>query len=304
MTSIKIKNSVVPGKKPLPTDLEQAELAINLADRAIYTKDQTDTVVELTNNSHVVSNSEPVQKDFGDVWVDTNNGIRTVQVWDGANWRGENELLLPPDTIAATFKIRAEAGAVGLTCTPTGQTDADCAILWGDGSRSTGVIAGTHTYATPGEYQVIVLLSPATAILDGGGWPALTNAEWLEFGPFTNGTVLNKMGPDTVDGNGDELLIMLELRKMDFRGCTIQQDQNWGYLFAAVDSNDNALRPGLHPSNVLGVDTSKIVNVEYLCYGRSDIHEVPWPDLPRCTNMSKHDERLQFSVHASCPELS
>ena len=45
--SIKQKTSTVPGKAPLPADIERGELAVNLADKKIYTKDQTDAIVEL-----------------------------------------------------------------------------------------------------------------------------------------------------------------------------------------------------------------------------------------------------------------
>jgi hypothetical protein len=44
---IKIKNSETAGKIPKPADLDRAELAINLPDKKIYTKDQTDSIIEL-----------------------------------------------------------------------------------------------------------------------------------------------------------------------------------------------------------------------------------------------------------------
>jgi hypothetical protein len=44
---IKIKNSTVPGKVPKPDDIQRAELAINLVDKKIYTKDQNDDIIEL-----------------------------------------------------------------------------------------------------------------------------------------------------------------------------------------------------------------------------------------------------------------
>lgn len=41
------KRSSVPGKVPLPADLQVGELAVNLADRTIYTKDSTNAVVAI-----------------------------------------------------------------------------------------------------------------------------------------------------------------------------------------------------------------------------------------------------------------
>ena len=49
---VKHKSSTVAGKAPLPADLERAELAVNLADRQAYTKDQTDAVVKLASPIH------------------------------------------------------------------------------------------------------------------------------------------------------------------------------------------------------------------------------------------------------------
>jgi len=48
---IKIKNSTVAGKAPAITDIDRAELAINLADKKIYTKDQNDKIIELNGIS-------------------------------------------------------------------------------------------------------------------------------------------------------------------------------------------------------------------------------------------------------------
>ena len=44
---VKQKSSTVSGKAPLPADIERGELAVNLADRQLYTKDQNDAVVKL-----------------------------------------------------------------------------------------------------------------------------------------------------------------------------------------------------------------------------------------------------------------
>jgi len=46
-TRIIPKKSSVASKVPLSTDLVQGEIAINLTDKKIYTKDNNDTIVEL-----------------------------------------------------------------------------------------------------------------------------------------------------------------------------------------------------------------------------------------------------------------
>jgi hypothetical protein len=45
--SIKHKTSSVAGKEPLPADLEQGELAVNLVDARLFTKDSSNAIVEI-----------------------------------------------------------------------------------------------------------------------------------------------------------------------------------------------------------------------------------------------------------------
>ncbi len=49
--SIKHKTTTVAGKKPKPADIQRGELAINLADKALFTKDQSDKIVQLGGGS-------------------------------------------------------------------------------------------------------------------------------------------------------------------------------------------------------------------------------------------------------------
>ena len=46
-TTIRIKNSVVAGKEPAPSDLVSGELALNLVDQKLFTKDQTGNIFDL-----------------------------------------------------------------------------------------------------------------------------------------------------------------------------------------------------------------------------------------------------------------
>lgn len=52
MTSIRQKTSTIAGRRPTPADLERGEIAINLADAKLYTKDQRDQIVELGAAPH------------------------------------------------------------------------------------------------------------------------------------------------------------------------------------------------------------------------------------------------------------
>ena len=51
MTSIKHKNSTVAGNAPSAGDLEVAELAVNLADKKLYCKDNNNQIFEIGPNA-------------------------------------------------------------------------------------------------------------------------------------------------------------------------------------------------------------------------------------------------------------
>ena len=100
-TTIKIKNSSTTGSVPAAGDLVQAELAINLADRKIFSKTSGGTVVELSGgargagsddvfyeNSQVVTASYTITSGknamtTGDITI--NDGV-TVTVPSGSRW--------------------------------------------------------------------------------------------------------------------------------------------------------------------------------------------------------------------------
>ena len=63
--TIKTKNSNVPSKTPTPTDLEVGELAVNLADKKLYSKEPGGTVVELGGGGSCGGPGECLQQDLG-----------------------------------------------------------------------------------------------------------------------------------------------------------------------------------------------------------------------------------------------
>jgi hypothetical protein len=73
-TKIKIKNSETTGKIPTPADLDRAELAINLTDKKIYTKDQTDNIIELGSNTPWWDLQQDLGSVNGNITIDTSNG--------------------------------------------------------------------------------------------------------------------------------------------------------------------------------------------------------------------------------------
>ena len=62
-----LKKSTTPNAVPAVGDLEQGELAINLPDAALYTKDQTDTIVRLNGGVRVVGHIEATINAAGNV---------------------------------------------------------------------------------------------------------------------------------------------------------------------------------------------------------------------------------------------
>jgi len=72
-TKILIKKSVTSGSAPVSGDIDAAELAINLADRKIYTKDNGGSIITL--DGAYVDSTAPANPAEGDLWYDTTNNL-------------------------------------------------------------------------------------------------------------------------------------------------------------------------------------------------------------------------------------
>ena len=79
-TKILLKKSVTGGASPLTSDLDQGELAINLVDRKIYTKDNGNNITEISGA--YVDGAAPSNPVEGDLWYDTTNNI--LKAYSGA----------------------------------------------------------------------------------------------------------------------------------------------------------------------------------------------------------------------------
>jgi hypothetical protein len=71
-TKILLKKSVTSGAAPLTSDVDTGEIALNLADRKIYTKDNGGTIVTL---GVYVDSVAPANPSEGDLWYDTANNM-------------------------------------------------------------------------------------------------------------------------------------------------------------------------------------------------------------------------------------
>ena len=87
-TRIIIKNSNVAGKAPAAGDLEAAELALNLKDQKLYSKDADGNVFELSGggDAQVPGGDNPPGSgnQVGDLFFDTSTN--TLLYWDGSQW--------------------------------------------------------------------------------------------------------------------------------------------------------------------------------------------------------------------------
>ena len=105
-TTIKIKNSSVAGKVPGDSDLNVAELGLNLADQKLYSKDALGNVFQIGAAGEVPSGGttdRPGSPSVGDLYFDTD--LDLLIYWNGSEWvevgAGGSEVLVqdsPPAT--------------------------------------------------------------------------------------------------------------------------------------------------------------------------------------------------------------
>lgn len=85
-TQIVIKNSSVTGNVPDPTDLQRGELAINLADQRLFSKNTSDEVFEIGADAQVPNGDDPPVdgNQPGDLFYDTSTD--SLLYWNGTDW--------------------------------------------------------------------------------------------------------------------------------------------------------------------------------------------------------------------------
>ena len=100
-TTIKVKNSTIAGKIPAAGDLITAELALNLTDRKLYSKDAGGTVFEIGGASVGQGPTPPSSgNEIGDLWWDGN----VLLVWNGSDW----------EVVGGVTSVNGETGDVVL----------------------------------------------------------------------------------------------------------------------------------------------------------------------------------------------
>lgn len=81
-TKIILKKSSTVGAIPLTSDLEIGEVALNLADRKLYTKDNSNNIIQVGHP--YVGTTAPTSPAEGDLWYDTANDA--LKAYTGTAW--------------------------------------------------------------------------------------------------------------------------------------------------------------------------------------------------------------------------
>nr|BDD46109.1 hypothetical protein 8 [bacterium] len=86
MTVIKIKNSTVSGRVPTSTQIQTAELALNLRDKKLYSKDDNGEIFEIGAAGDIPSGDTPPTSgnNVGDLFYDTAKEL--LLFWNGDDW--------------------------------------------------------------------------------------------------------------------------------------------------------------------------------------------------------------------------
>jgi hypothetical protein len=87
--SIQHKRNDTAGTPPPAASIAVGEIAINFADKAIYTKNTAGAIIQLGGaGGAVIADAEPTTKTDGMIWVDTINGGTYIWNAAGSTWIG------------------------------------------------------------------------------------------------------------------------------------------------------------------------------------------------------------------------
>lgn len=190
---LRLKHSATVGKQPLPADLLEGELALNInsASPAAYIKDSTGVIRQIAGIS--VSGTAPATPTAGMAWLDTSVSARpTFKIHDGATWQaavsgftiGNVAPTAPPagniwvDTTTPTAPVlKIYNGTAFVTVTPDATVTSKGIVQLADATAITAGTAGLVVDAAQLKANVppdatttkkgVVQLADATAITAG-----------------------------------------------------------------------------------------------------------------------------------------
>jgi hypothetical protein len=209
-TKILIKKSVTGGASPLTGDIDQAELAVNLVDRKIYTKDNGGAIITL--DGAYVDSTAPGNPAEGDLWYDTANNLLKAHngsSFVSAGYQNLSDLEDVTITSVAAGEILKWSGSAfinntlaeaGIQSASATQTDARSAIsvtdAGGDGSLAYNSTTGVITYTGPSQAESLAHISGGTGVaISGAG--AISIGQAVE---TTSNVTFNKVTTDLIEG--------------------------------------------------------------------------------------------------------
>ena len=124
-TNIRIKRTVTPGAVPVAEALLQGELAVNLYDRKIFTKDHTNAVIELTSAGGAglalwTANTSTLPPTSSYLWFNTDTGRVLISYNDGSSvqWIDASPAIQGEKGQKGEIGDKGQKGEIGETVIP------------------------------------------------------------------------------------------------------------------------------------------------------------------------------------------
>jgi len=229
-TKILLKKSSTAGAVPLTTDLEIGEVALNLADRKLYTKNNSNAII--TIGSAFVSATAPSAPATGDLWYDSTNTL--LKTYNGTAWVEAGVAYSHPTQAAinadatnnginvidsVTVNTLGHVTAVGTRDLSVATTSAAGVMSSADKTKLDGITAGAqpnqnafNTIAVSGQTSVVADTATDTLTLVGNNGITITTDALTDTVTITHtdsstqasvsNTGANVIQSVTLDGNG------------------------------------------------------------------------------------------------------
>ena len=154
-TVVKIKRSGVVGRVPSAADLERGELAVNLADSKIFSKDDNDNIVTLNPDVNNITNNLTLPYDWGSISDSDGDEYDMGLITDpndAPENAGFNEVQAASLIINQTLTFPTTDGVYGQVLT----TDGSGAISWVNSATAASWTEKTSNYSAAASDKIIV----------------------------------------------------------------------------------------------------------------------------------------------------
>lgn len=160
---IVIKKSSVPSKVPVAGDLEIAELAVNLADAKLYTKNASGTVIELAGGGG----------GSGDVVGPASATDNALARFDGTTGK-----LIQNGTVTQDDNgTLAQVNGISLKTSPTSPPTTTGSVYWDSGNQSPSVILNANTELQLGQENIALVYNGTGSTIPKGSVVAVSGAQ-------------------------------------------------------------------------------------------------------------------------------